>query len=94
MEGCAHDDGRCAAAPFPQRITVCLAGQELSKKAEEVVDLLGCYFPIVFKEQPGRRDGVPRAQLSSALQGCLAAAPALAPHVVPLLLSKLCSTLT
>ena len=69
--------------------------QALRGKAEEMVEVLGCYFPVVYAPPPAVPVGevVPRAALASAVEHALAAAPALAPHAVPLLLEKLASSL-
>lgn len=69
--------------------------QALRGKAEEVVEVLGCYFPVVYAPPPAAPAGevVTRAALASAVQRALASAPALAPHTVPLLLEKLASSL-
>ncbi len=69
--------------------------QDLEEHAEELVDVLSCYFPIVYTppaDAPGRVVG--RQELASGVEAALAAAPALALHVVPLLLEKLTSSLT
>ena len=69
--------------------------QVLRSKAEEVVEVLGCYFPVVYAPPPVAPAGevVTRAALASAVERTLAAAPALAPHALPLLLEKLASSL-
>ena len=66
--------------------------QSLDSQAEEVAEVLGCYFPVMYTP-PGNVPGsVSRRELASAVEQAMAAAPALAPYVVPLLLEKLSSS--
>lgn len=54
--------------------------------------MLSCYFPVSFTPPPGDGRAITRGQLAAELQATLAAAPAFAPHVVPLAIEKLGST--
>ena len=67
--------------------------QDLAGKAEEVVDLLGTYFPILYTQPPNMPGCVTRAELATAVEQALAAVPVFAPHVIPLLLEKLSSSI-
>jgi hypothetical protein len=90
-----------AARASPERALQPLP-QALEQHAEELVDVLSCYFPIVYTPPADALGGatalaaavVGRQELVSAVQAALAATPAFAPHVVPLLLEKLTSSLT
>lgn len=55
--------------------------------------MLGCYFPIIYTPPQNIPDSVTRQELAAAVEQAMAATPALAPHVVPLLLEKLSSSL-
>jgi hypothetical protein len=67
--------------------------QDLAGKAEEVMDLLGTYFPILYTQPPNMPGCVTRAELATAVEQALAAVPVFAPHVIPLLLEKLSSSI-
>ena len=67
--------------------------QVLEEHAEEMVEVLACYFPIVYTPPLGAPGVITRAQLVSGVEAALAAAPSLAPHVIPLILQKLSSSL-
>jgi hypothetical protein len=60
----------------------------------ELFDVTACYFPISFTPPPNDPHGITRPVLIDALRGVFTASPALAPHVVPLLLEKLGSSIT
>lgn len=64
----------------------------LERNAEELVDVLACYFPVVFSPPPNDPYGITRAMLATRLLRPLTASPALAPYVVPLVLEKLASS--
>ncbi|CAL8466583.1 g6119 [Coccomyxa elongata] len=93
-------DPRCLLAGFS--IIQQLAGlyrksgdapaKELEKHAEELVDVLGCYFPIVYTPPADTTGKVTREELVSAVESALSTAPAFAPYVVPMLLEKLSSS--
>jgi hypothetical protein len=70
-----------------------LPGQVLAEHAEEMVEVLACYFPIVYTPPPGAPGVITRAELVSGVEAALAAGPTLAPHVIPLVLEKLSSSL-
>jgi hypothetical protein len=70
-----------------------LAMQELEEHAEEVVDVLGCYFPIVYTPPAQAKGKVTREELVSGVEQALSAAPAFAQYVLPMLLEKLSSSL-
>ncbi len=56
------------------------------------MDVLGCYFPIVYTPPADTTGKVTREELVSAVESALSAAPAFAPYVVPMLLEKLSSS--
>lgn len=60
----------------------------LERNAEELTDVLGCYFPIAFTPPPNDPHGITREGLAGALLGVMTASPVLAHHVVPLVLEK------
>ena len=72
---------------------VVYATQSLEAQAEEVVEVLGCYFPIIYTPPQNMAGSVSRQELATAVEQAMAATPALAPYVVPLLLEKLSSSL-
>jgi DNA repair/transcription protein MET18/MMS19 len=57
------------------------------------VDVLACYFPITYSPPAGGADVIAREQLVAGVAAALAAAPAFAPHAMPLVLEKLGSSL-
>lgn len=68
-------------------------GRELlTMNAEELVDVLSCYFPVVFTPPPNDPHGITQAMLASRLLAPLTASPVLAPYVIPLILEKLSSS--
>ena len=67
--------------------------QDLAGKAEEVMDLLGTYFPILYTQPSNMPRCVTRVELATAVEQALAAVPVFAPHVIPLLLEKLSSSI-
>ncbi|BDA41132.1 probable MMS19 nucleotide excision repair protein homolog [Coccomyxa sp. Obi] len=94
-------DPRCLLAGFS--IIQLLAGlhtesgeapaKDLEQHAEELVDVLGCYFPIVYTPPADTTGKVTRGELVAGVESALSAAPAFAPYVVPMLLEKLSSSL-
>lgn len=78
---------------FRKSYTIIMGGgQELEKCAQELVDVLGCYFPIVYTPPADTTGKVTREELVSGVENALSAAPAFARHVVPMLLEKLSSS--
>ncbi|KAK9841785.1 hypothetical protein WJX81_002722 [Elliptochloris bilobata] len=71
------------------------AGAEaLEGRAEELVDVLACYFPITYAPPTTPGPGViTREQLVGGVAAALAGAPAFAPYALPLILEKLGSSL-
>ena len=67
--------------------------QELEEHAEELVDVLGCYFPIVYTPPAQTKGKVTREELVAGVERALSAAPVFAPYVLPMLLEKLSSSL-
>jgi hypothetical protein len=59
---------------------------------EEVFDVTGCYFPISFRPPRNDPHKITRHMLRSSLERVLTASGALGPHVVPLVLEKLGSS--
>lgn len=68
--------------------------QALEEQAEDLVEVLACYFPIVYTPPtPAPPGTIERAQLVAGVQGALVAVPAFAPHALPMFLEKLASSL-
>lgn len=67
--------------------------QKMDTQAEELCDVLACYFPITFTPPPDDVRGVTREDLHAALQATMACTEAFAPHILPLILEKLTSSL-
>ncbi|KAK9916671.1 hypothetical protein WJX75_005534 [Coccomyxa subellipsoidea] len=94
-------DPRCLLAGFSaiQSLATLYAqsgdapAKELQEHAEEVVDVLGCYFPIVYTPPAQAKGKVTREELVSGVEQALSAAPAFAQYVLPMLLEKLSSSL-
>ncbi|KAM7476006.1 hypothetical protein LguiB_023249 [Lonicera macranthoides] len=61
--------------------------------AEELFEILGCYFPIHFTHPKGEDVDVKREELARALMLAFASTPLFEPFAVPLLLEKLSSSL-
>ena len=57
------------------------------------MDILGVYFPILYTQPPNVPGCVTRAELATAVEQAMAAVPVFAPHVIPLLLQKLSSSI-
>ena len=55
--------------------------------------MLACYFPVTFTPPPGDPNRITCAELAAGLEASLAAEPLFAPHLVPLAMEKLSSTL-
>lgn len=87
-QGCTQTFMKGLTSLAPQ-----LAMQELEEHAEEVVDVLGCYFPIVYTPPAQAKGKVTREELVSGVEQALSAAPAFAQYVLPMLLEKLSSSL-
>jgi len=66
--------------------------QELEEHAGELVDVLGCYFPIVYTPPADSKGKITREELVRGVEQALSAVPAFAPHVIPMLLEKLSSS--
>lgn len=65
----------------------------LEEALDELFDVVACYFPISFTPPPDSPHTISRGQLAAALEATLVACPLFAPHLLPLLLEKLSSTL-
>jgi DNA repair/transcription protein MET18/MMS19 len=65
----------------------------VQESAEELFEVLACYFPVTFTPPPGDPNRITRAELAAGLEASLAAEPLFAPHLVPLAMEKLSSTL-
>lgn len=59
---------------------------------EELFDVTACYFPITFTPPPNDPHGITREGLVGSLRAAFASNASLAPHVLPLLLEKLGSS--
>lgn len=62
--------------------------RDWKRYAEDLFEVMTCYFPITFRHQPGDPDAVTQDQLVVALRRCLAHS-SLASFVVPFLLEKI-----
>jgi DNA repair/transcription protein MET18/MMS19 len=60
---------------------------------EELFDVTACYFPISFKPPPNDPYGIRPNDLVEALRAIFTSSPEMAPHLLPLLLEKLASTM-
>lgn len=56
------------------------------------MDVLGCYFPIVYTPPANTTGKITREELVRGVEQALSAVPAFAPHVIPMLLEKLSSS--
>ncbi|XP_011072433.1 MMS19 nucleotide excision repair protein homolog isoform X2 [Sesamum indicum] len=65
----------------------------LANFAEDLFEILGCYFPIHFTHPKGEDDDVKREELARALMLAFASTPLFEPFSIPLLLEKLSSSL-
>ncbi|KAL2516268.1 ARM repeat superfamily protein [Forsythia ovata] len=65
----------------------------LADFAEDLFEILGCYFPIHFTHPNDEDVDVKRDELSRALMLAFASTPLFAPFAIPLLLEKLSSSL-
>ncbi|KAK3258883.1 hypothetical protein CYMTET_32093, partial [Cymbomonas tetramitiformis] len=63
--------------------------RHLEEHAEELCDVMACYFPIVFTAPPGDKRGVTREMLQQGLKGAFTSTPVFTEHVLALILSKL-----
>lgn len=61
--------------------------------AEELFEILGCYFPIYFTHQKSDDFEIKRDDLSMALMNAFCSTPYFEPFAIPLLLEKLSSSL-
>lgn len=55
--------------------------------------MTAAYFPVAFTPPPNDPHGISRAQLAEEVQATLVCTPLFAPHLVPLALEKLGSSL-
>ncbi|XP_069704917.1 MMS19 nucleotide excision repair protein homolog isoform X1 [Periplaneta americana] len=65
----------------------------LGHLAEEMFDVMACYFPVDFYSVPSHPNAVTRDELATALKLCLVAVPEFVDFCMPLLLEKLDSQL-
>ncbi|KAJ3092948.1 mms19 nucleotide excision repair [Quaeritorhiza haematococci] len=68
------------------------ANFDLMKHAEDLFDVVFCYFPITFRPPPEDIYGITAEDLKNGLRECLVASPAFAPFALPLLIEKLSSS--
>ena len=61
-------------------------------KAEDLCDVVACYFPITFRLQPNSEHGITRDSLAGALEAAITCTPLFAPYVIPLFQEKLSSS--
>jgi DNA repair/transcription protein MET18/MMS19 len=83
---------RALLALYQRQPPSSLLAARLEEAVEELFDVLSCYFPVTFTPPPGDPHRITRAQIAAQLEATLAACPAFAPHVVPLFMEKLSST--
>ncbi|GAB2269368.1 hypothetical protein Dimus_004288 [Dionaea muscipula] len=90
-------DPQCLMLTF--RIVEVLAGLfpdpsgPLVNVAEDIFDILGCYFPIHYSHPKSEDVDVSRGKLSMALMLAFSSTPFFEPFAIPLLLEKLSSSL-
>ncbi|BFZ01711.1 hypothetical protein BsWGS_04750 [Bradybaena similaris] len=84
----------------PRNLIICFncahficSNMHLGPFAEEMFEVLGCYFPIDFTPPVNDPHGITKEELILALRKCLAASAELAEYSVPLLLEKMTSDL-
>ncbi|CAH9063551.1 unnamed protein product [Cuscuta epithymum] len=65
----------------------------LASYAEDLFEILGCYFPIHYTHSKSQDVDIKREELSQALMLAFASTPCFEPYVIPLLLEKLSSDL-
>ncbi|KAJ1993432.1 hypothetical protein H4R33_000687 [Dimargaris cristalligena] len=65
---------------------------DVTGHADDLFEVVFCYFPITFKPPPGDALGVTAEDLKAALRHCIAATPAFGPYAIEPLLSKLTSS--
>ncbi|PRW58456.1 MMS19 nucleotide excision repair-like protein isoform X2 [Chlorella sorokiniana] len=70
-----------------------LCRERLEESAEELFEVLACYFPVTFTPPPNDPNKITRADLARGLERTLAAEPLFAPFVVPLIAEKLSSSI-
>ncbi|RUS82896.1 hypothetical protein EGW08_009361 [Elysia chlorotica] len=61
--------------------------------AEEMFEILGCYFPVDFVPPPNNPHGITKEELVIALRKCFGATSQFAEYSIPLLLEKMTSDL-
>eukprot|EP00698_Gefionella_okellyi_P024599 TRINITY_DN8732_c0_g1_i1.p1 TRINITY_DN8732_c0_g1~~TRINITY_DN8732_c0_g1_i1.p1 ORF type:complete len:939 (+),score=264.47 TRINITY_DN8732_c0_g1_i1:88-2904(+) len=62
---------------------------EAEQFAEDIFDVVSCYFPITFSPPPNDVNGVTRADLVNGLRDAIAAAPYMAEWAIPFFLERL-----
>ncbi|KAI8812171.1 Dos2-interacting transcription regulator of RNA-Pol-II-domain-containing protein [Cladochytrium replicatum] len=67
-------------------------GSGSTKLAEDLFEVVFCYFPITFKPPPDDVYGITAEELRIALRNCLASSPQFAPQAMALFIEKLRST--
>jgi len=83
----------------PRNLLMCLRLVEIVAKeftldsilAEQLFEIVACYYPIDFSPPAGLRSTVTKEQLSTALLNAMTASPLFGPLCLPLLLEKLSS---
>ncbi|KAI8929868.1 Dos2-interacting transcription regulator of RNA-Pol-II-domain-containing protein [Entophlyctis helioformis] len=68
-----------------------VAHLDFAKHAEDLFEVVFCYFPITFRPLPNDPYGITAEDLKGALRDAVASTPAFAGYAVPLLLEKLSS---
>ncbi|KAI9598678.1 Dos2-interacting transcription regulator of RNA-Pol-II-domain-containing protein [Syncephalis fuscata] len=66
---------------------------DVTQHAEELFEILFCYFPITFRPPPHDPYGITADDLKLALRNSLAATPLFGPMALPMLIEKLSSSL-
>ncbi|KAJ1652034.1 hypothetical protein IWQ61_007537 [Dispira simplex] len=65
---------------------------EVNDQAEDMFEVVFCYFPITFRPPPGDTLGITTEDLKLALRKCITATPAFGPYAIDPLLTKLSSS--
>ncbi|GAX83594.1 hypothetical protein CEUSTIGMA_g11019.t1 [Chlamydomonas eustigma] len=92
-------DPRCLKLSFNIIKATCAAyhlpgvnPEPLQRHAQELAEVMSCYFPVRFTPPKNDPHGITRQQLEDALEEALSASPFLCQWVMPLILEKLTST--
>lgn len=90
----AEKDPRCLVQCLTTLgMIVSCYGPKLESLADQLFDVTACYFPITFNPPPNNPYGITKQALVTTLHDCLLAHEIFIPHLMPLLVEKVRSTL-